>query len=74
VYSVEREQFADEQFTALPEEALPFYAELMVVLETAPWSGEPYNMQRPDTNLRTHVFGQHNQGLAITSSSKTSVE
>lgn len=65
MYSVEPEQVAAEQFAALPEGALPFYAELMVVLETAPWSGEPYNMQRPDTNMRTHTFGEHDQGLAI---------
>jgi hypothetical protein len=65
VYSVESEQLAGEQVAALPAEALPFYAELMVLLETAPWSGEAYNMQRPDANMRTHAFGQHDQGLAI---------
>jgi hypothetical protein len=65
VYSVESEQLALEQIAALPAEALPFYAELMALLETAPWSGESYNMQRSDANMRTHVFGQHGQGLAI---------
>jgi hypothetical protein len=65
VYSVESEQLAGEQVAALPAKALPFYAELMALLETAPWSGEAYNMQRPDANMRTHVFGQHDQGLAI---------
>jgi hypothetical protein len=39
VYSVESEQLAGEQVAALPAEALPFYAELMALLETAPWSG-----------------------------------
>ena len=65
MYSVESEQRALEQIAALPAEALPFYAELMALLETAPWSGETYNRQRPDANMRTHVFGKHNQGLAI---------
>jgi hypothetical protein len=65
VYSVESEQLALEQIAALPAEALPFYAELMAMLETAPWSGEAYNRQRPDANMRTHAFGQHDQGLAI---------
>jgi len=48
VYSVESEQLAGEQVAALPAKALPFYAELMALLETAPWSGEAYNMQRPN--------------------------
>jgi len=38
VYSVESEQLALEPIAALPAEALPFYAELMALLETAPWS------------------------------------
>jgi len=37
VYSAESGQHALEQVAALPVEALPFYAELMTVLETAPW-------------------------------------
>jgi len=39
VYSVESEQQALEQVAALPAEALAFYAELMTLLETTPWSG-----------------------------------
>lgn len=65
MYSVETEQLAGEQVVALPAEALPFYAELMALLETAPWSGEAYNRQRLDANMRTHAFGQNNQGMAI---------
>jgi len=57
VYSVESEQHALEQVAALPSEALHYYAELMTVLETAPWGGEAYDRQRPDRNMRTHVFG-----------------
>ena len=37
----------------------------MALLETALWSGEAYNRQRPDANMRTHAFGQRDQGLAI---------
>jgi len=65
VYSVESEQQALEQIAALPPEALLFYAELMTLLETAPWSGQSYDRQRPDANMRTHVFGKHDQGLVI---------
>jgi hypothetical protein len=43
VYSVESEQHALEQVASLPAEALPRYAELMTVLETAPWGGEAYD-------------------------------
>lgn len=48
MYSVETEEVAVQQVAALPAEALPFYAELMTVLEITPWSGEAYNRQRPD--------------------------
>jgi hypothetical protein len=65
VYSGESEQLAGEQIAALPAEAMPFYAELMALLGTAPWSGETYNRQRPDANMRTHAFGRNDQGLAI---------
>jgi hypothetical protein len=59
VYSVGSEQHAVEQVAALPAEALPRYAELMTVLETAPWGGEAYDRQRPAGNMRTYLFGQH---------------
>ena len=65
MYSVESEQHALEQVAALPVEALPFYAELMTMLETAPWGSESYDRQRPDANMRTHAFGKHDQGLVI---------
>ncbi|HXL90475.1 MAG TPA: hypothetical protein VN969_16135 [Streptosporangiaceae bacterium] len=64
MYSVETEEVAVQQVAALPAEALPFYAELMTVLEITPWSGEAYNRQRPDANMRNHVFGKHGEGLA----------
>ena len=37
----------------------------MTVLETAPWGGEAYDRQRPDGNMRTYLFGEHDQGMAI---------
>jgi hypothetical protein len=56
VYSVESEHHALEQVAALPVEALHYYAELMTVLETAPWGGEAYDRQRPDGNMRGRCF------------------
>ena len=56
MYSVETEAPALDEVAALPPEALPAHAELMSLLEVAPWSGDPYNLQRPDANMRTHTF------------------
>jgi hypothetical protein len=42
MYSVETEVDALDEVAALPAEALPNYAELMTLLEVAPWSGDPY--------------------------------
>lgn len=65
MYSVETDSAALEQIAALPSHALPAYAELMTLLEIAPWSGDSYNRQRPNANMRTHTFADHQQGLAI---------
>jgi hypothetical protein len=65
MYSVEWEQQALDQLGALPSKAFPFYAELVTLLQVAPWSGESYNEQRPDANMRTHTFGEHREGLII---------
>jgi hypothetical protein len=65
VYSVETEAAALGEVAALPAGALPAYAELMSLLELAPWSGNPYNLQRPDANMRTHTFAKEGRGLAI---------
>jgi hypothetical protein len=39
MYSVETEVAALDEVAALPAQALPAYAELMTLLEVAPWSG-----------------------------------
>jgi hypothetical protein len=33
-------------------------AELFTLLETAPWSGESFNLANPRSNMLTHVFGE----------------
>jgi hypothetical protein len=65
MYSVEWEHNALGQLAALPAEALPFCAELVTVLQVAPWSGDAYDRQRPDSNMRAHTFGKHGEGLAV---------
>lgn len=44
---------------------MPAYAELMSLLELAPWSGDPCNLERPDANMRTHTFADEGRGLVI---------
>ena len=64
-YPVETEVAALDEVAALPAHALPAYAEPMTLLAVAPWSGDPYHLQRPDANMRTHTFGEGARGLAI---------
>jgi hypothetical protein len=35
---------------------------LFTLLETAPWSGQPFNTANPKANMLTHTFGE--RGLA----------
>ena len=65
MYSVEWERHALDQLPALPSEAFSFFAELVTVLEVAPWSGDAYDRQRPDANMRAHAFGEDGEGLVI---------
>lgn len=65
MYSVEWEQDAVSQLAALPSETLPFFAELVTVLQIEPWSGDAYDRQRADANMRTHAVGKHGEGLVI---------
>lgn len=63
MYSVETDPEALEQVDALPADALSGYAEVVTLLEVAPWSGDAYNRQRPGANMRTHVFGKDGEGV-----------
>lgn len=65
MYSVETIPEVLDQVAALPADALTSYAEVMALLEVAPWSGEAYNRQRFEANMRTHVFGKQGEGVAI---------
>jgi hypothetical protein len=47
----------------LPAEALNGFAELRVVLETAPWSGGSVAPENPEGALRVHAFARF--GLAV---------
>lgn len=46
-----------DQIAALPYEALPHYAQILGVLELAPWNGLPCNKDKSDGVMRTLLFG-----------------
>jgi len=52
MYSVHLGAEAQAQVDALPVDALGAFAEIRVVLETAPWSGRPWVRENPDGALR----------------------
>jgi hypothetical protein len=62
VYRLTLDPIAEEQIKAVPEGALRPLTELFTLLETAPWSGQPFNPANPRGNMLTHAFGE--RGLA----------
>jgi hypothetical protein len=58
VYQLGLDPVAEDQIKAIPQEALGPLAELFTLLETAPWSGDPFNRANPRSNMLTHVFGE----------------
>lgn len=62
MYRLSLDPIAEDQINTVPEEALRPLAELFTLLETAPWSGEPFNVAFPQGNMLTHAFGE--SGLA----------
>jgi hypothetical protein len=64
VYRVEADEPLRRQVDALPVDGQVAFAELRVVLEVAPWSGEPINPTNPDGAVRVMAFGADSRGLA----------
>jgi hypothetical protein len=62
VYDVTTDEQSQPQIDALPREALAPFAEARTALELAPWNGEPYHRNRPDSGMRTLAFGPHDEG------------
>lgn len=61
MYTVVTDEQAQPHVDALPADALAAYAELCVVLETAPWSGRAYNRDNPDGPMRLRSFATYGQ-------------
>ena len=62
MYQLNLDPIAEEQINAVPEGALRPLAELFTLLETTPWSGQPFNPINPRGDMLTHAFGE--RGLA----------
>lgn len=53
------------QVAALPVEVLVDYAEVLDVLEVAPWNGEPQNVANPEGAVRRWYFGPDGAGQVV---------
>ncbi len=65
MYRIETDQDALLEVDALPPAALSRYAEVLSLLEIAPWSGDSYNVARPDGSMRAITFGEGVQDLVV---------
>lgn len=62
MYHLSLDPIVEAQIKSVPEEALRPLAELFTLLETAPWSGQPFKPANPRSNMLIHAFGE--RGLA----------
>lgn len=58
MYRLILDPIAENQIGTVPREGLSPLAELFTLLETAPWSGKPFNPANPRGNMLTHAFGE----------------
>lgn len=63
MYRIEPDPSVKAQVDALPHDALLGYAEVLGVMELAPWSGEPINKRNPEGEVRQLFFGPHGAGM-----------
>jgi hypothetical protein len=57
MYRIGTDDEVNAQVEALPDELLPYYAQLLDLLELAPWHSEPYSNAKPDGVMRKMMFG-----------------
>lgn len=65
MYTLTTDETSRQQVDALPAVALAPFAELRAVLEVAPWNGQPYHRDKPDTPMRAMSFGPDGQGDVV---------
>ncbi len=63
MYRLTTDERSQAQIEALPTAAGAPFAEARAALEVAPWSGDPLIEAKPDTGIRTLVFGPFGQGM-----------
>ena len=54
-----------EQIAALPTDLLLQYADALDVMKRMPWTGEPYNADKPLGAMRRLLFGPEGRGEVI---------
>ncbi len=64
-YRIVPEETTLAQVAALPAEALAGYAQVLDVLEVAPWNGEPQHIGNPDGAVRRWHFGPDGAGQVL---------
>jgi hypothetical protein len=64
-YQIEVYPDAREQIQAVPAVALPALAEVMAMLELAPWAGDPLHAANPDGAMRAVSFGPAGAGIIV---------
>gem|GEM_PF-3218942 len=62
LYSVAADEQVQHQIDALPADALASFAELRVLLEVSPWSGDPINDRNSAGPVRIVAFGRDRDG------------
>lgn len=65
MYELEIDPEATGDIGGLPASALARFAEVLSLLEIAPWSGQAYNRGRPDGNMRAVPFGANGEGFVV---------
>ena len=57
MYTLDTRGPVQEQIRALPPEAIQGFARLREELETRPWDGDPYLIDKLESPMRTRTFG-----------------
>lgn len=57
MYHVVTDDEVNAQVAAMPDDLLAHYAQVLDLLELAPWSSEPYTDAKPDGVMRRLPFG-----------------
>ncbi len=57
MYQVVTDDEVNAQVAAMPDDLLAYYAQVLDLLEIAPWSSEPYTEAKPDGVMRRLQFG-----------------